>query len=141
MDSIVAENVSLIKSIPQQYLVNVQGVVLRAVQAGRDASTLSIELKKQFGVSQRRASLIARDQNNKATAMIHRARQMELELFEAIWLHSSAGKKPRPTHVANHGKTYDVRTGWFDPAVKKHIWPGTEINCRCVSKTIVAGLT
>ena len=40
-------------------------------------------------------------------AAMNRARQDELGIEKARWRHSGGGKHPRPTHVANDGKTYD----------------------------------
>lgn len=137
----VAENVSLIKSIASQYHTEVEGLVMRSVSAGRDLSFLSKELSHRFGVTARRAKLIAKDQNNKATAVFTRVRQQEAGIEEAVWLHSHGGNEPRPTHVANSGKKYKISEGWLDPAVGRHIWPGTEINCRCVSKPVVKGFS
>lgn len=141
MKATIGEQVGLIKSIPSQYFTQVEGMVMRSVAAGRDLAPLARDLRKQYGVTKRRAALIARDQSNKATATITRVRQLELGLNKAIWLHSAGGKEPRPTHVANSGKVYDVSKGWYDPAIKKYIWPGTEINCRCVSKPVVPGFS
>lgn len=135
----VQENVALIKSIPQRYFADVEGAVMRSVQAGRDVGGLADELQNSYGVSRRRAALISRDQNNKATAAMQRVRQLELGVEEAIWMHSSAGKTPRPTHLANNGKKYSVKEGWFDPAEGKHIQPGELINCRCTSRPIIPG--
>jgi uncharacterized protein with gpF-like domain len=73
---------------------------MRSVQSGRDLVQLTKDMQEQFGVTHRRAAFIARDQNNNATAAMTRARQDELRLNEAIWVHSGAGKHPRPTHVA-----------------------------------------
>ena len=70
-----------------------------------------------------------------------RARQDELGITEAIWVHSGAGKHPRPTHVAMNGKKYDVNKGMWDPAVKRWIFPGEEINCRCISRSIIPGFS
>lgn len=137
----VAENVSLIKSIPEEFSTQVEGLVMRSVTAGRDLSTLSKELEHRYGITKRRATFIARDQNNKATAMLTRARFTELGITEAIWLHSGGGKQPRPTHVRNSGKTFDVKKGWYDPTVKQYIWPGTLPNCRCVSRPVVRGFS
>lgn len=137
----VAENTSLIKSIPSQYLTQVQGIVMRSVTAGRDLSTMTQELQKQYGVTKRRAAFISRDQNNKATAAFTRARQQELGIEYAIWQHSAGGKEPRPSHVRQSGKRYKISEGWLDPAINKYIWPGTEPNCRCVSKVIIKGFT
>jgi uncharacterized protein with gpF-like domain len=140
--AVVAENVGLIKSIGQQYHSQVQGLVMRSVAAGHDLGTLTKELRARYGVSYRRAALIARDQNRKATSVFVRVRQKELGLT-AIWLHSHGGKEPRPTHFKNSGKTYDPAKGWFDPdpKVKRFIWPGELINCRCVSTSVVKGFS
>lgn len=141
MKATISEQVGLVKSIPQQYLVGVQGAVMRSVVAGRDLGALSKELQKQYGVTQRRAAFISRDQSNKATAAMMRARHLEIGVTEAIWLHSAGGKEPRPTHVANSGKRYSIEKGWLDPAINKRIWPGTEINCRCVMRPIIKGFS
>jgi uncharacterized protein with gpF-like domain len=141
MNATIAEQVGLIRSIPQEFHNQIQGLVMRSATVGRDLSTLSTELKQRYAITRRRAELIARDQNNKMTASFTRVRQVELGITQAIWLHSGGGKKPRPTHVRNSGKRYDVQKGWWDPAIKRYIWPGTEINCRCVSKPVVRGFS
>lgn len=139
----VEQNVSLIKSIPAQFHTQVEGLVMRSVTAGRDLSYLTDELQARFGITRRRAAFIARDQNEKATAAFTRARQIEIGIEEAIWLHSHGGKEPRPTHLTNDGKRYNVAIGWKDPdpKVNKYIFPGELINCRCVSKPIVKGFS
>lgn len=137
MAASVAENVQLIKSIPEQYLLQVQGSVMRSVQTGRDLGQLTEELQKHHGVTRRRAAFIARDQNNKATAAMTRARQAEMGITTAVWQHSAGGKHPRPSHVANSGKRYDISTGWYDPDAKVYTWPGVLPNCRCVSRTVI----
>lgn len=141
----VAENVSLIKSIPKQYHLAIEGKVMRAVQQGRKLKDLTDDLQKTYGVTRRRAILIAKDQNNKAHASMQRARQLEIGIKEAIWLHSAGGREPRPSHVANSGKRYDLTKGWYDPDANgkgKGAWilPGQLINCRCVSRSIIPAL-
>ena len=137
------QNVELIKSIPQQYLKNVQGDVMRSIQAGRDMGPLAKQLQAQYGVTKRRAAFIARSQNNLATGAMDRARKLELGLTKSKWRHSRAGKEPRPTHLANDGKLYDTAKGWYDPdpKVRRHIFPGELINCRCQSITVVPGFS
>lgn len=137
----IAENVALIRSIPAEYFKAIEGQVMRSVSTGRDLATLTKQLEESYGVTRRRAAFIARDQNNKATATIQRSRQIEAGIAEAIWVHSHGGKKPRPTHLANDGERYDVREGWFDPDEGRKIFPGELINCRCVSRPIVMGLS
>ena len=141
LNATIEQNVSLIKSIPEQYLKNVEGEVMRSIQRGRDLGGLTKSLEKNYGVTHRRAAFIARSQNNLATGAMNRARQVELGVTKAKWRHSGAGKHPRPTHVANNGKLYDVKKGWWDPAVKRYILPGSEPNCRCVSISVIPGFS
>lgn len=143
LQATVAENVSLIKSIPAQYLTQVEGAVMRSVTAGRDLASLTEELESQHGITRRRAAFIARSQNNMATAAITRARQVDLGITEAIWMHSGGGKHPRPSHLkaGREHTRYPVAEGWYDPAVKKRIWPGELPNCRCVARAVVKGVS
>lgn len=135
----LAENVGLIRSIASEHLSEVQGLVMRSVAAGRNLSTLTDELQHRYAITRRRAKLIALDQNNKATSSIVRTRQIELGLTEAEWMHSGGGKHPRPLHVkAGREKLrYDLRKGAYIGG--KWIFPGEEINCRCVGRTIIPG--
>lgn len=139
----VAENVSLIKSIGSQHHSEIEGLVMRSAAAGRDLSYLSSELQRRYGITARRAKLISKDQNNKATAVFTRVRQQEVGIEEAVWLHSHGGNEPRPTHLANSGKRYKIAEGWFDPdpKVRRHIWPGELISCGCTSKPVVKGFS
>ena len=131
------ENVSLIRSIAAQHLAQVEGIVMRSVSQGRNLKALTDELQQRYQITRRRATLIAHDQTNKATATIQRTRQRELGVTEAIWKHSSGGTHPRASHVAYDGKRYDINEGALIDG--KRIWPGTEIWCRCYSKAILPG--
>jgi len=132
-----AEQVNLIKSIPAQYLKDVQTSVWSSVMRGGDQYTLAQSIERNYKVGRRRAALIARDQNAKAKAVMENVRRRELGITEAIWLHSHAGITPRPTHVAMHGKVYKTADGMYDSDEGKNVWPGELINCRCVSKPVV----
>lgn len=131
----LAENVGLIRSIPEQYLQQVEGAVMRSYTTGRDLESLTKELQALYPKASNRAVLIARDQSNKANAVVNRTRQMELGIVEAVWLHSSGGKEPRPDHVAASGKTYKIAEGCKISG--EYIQPGEEINCRCVSRAVL----
>ena len=135
--AVIAEQVNLIKSIPQKFLTDVQTSVWDTVMRGGDMSALSASIKRNYGVTWRRAAFIARDQTNKARAIMEEARRSELGIEEAVWHHSHAGREPRPTHVDMDGKRYKIAEGMWDPAVDKYVWPGTEPNCRCSSRAII----
>lgn len=138
-DAVRAENVALIKSISSEYMTQVEGLVMRSVSAGRDLGTLAQGLHKRLGITKRRAAFIARDQNNKATAVMTRARQLSMGIDEGIWLHSAGGKVPRPPHVAFSGKRFKLAKGHDFGDGAGFTLPGCEPGCRCVWKPVIPG--
>jgi uncharacterized protein with gpF-like domain len=114
---------------------------MQSINTGRDLGTLTKHLEKTYGITKRRAALISRDQNNKASANMSRVRHLELGIERAKWRHSHAGVTPRPSHLANNGKTYDIARGWYDPAVKEFIQPGQLVGCRCVGIPLIPGFS
>lgn len=142
-ESVIGEQVGLIRSIASQHLTRVETMVMQSVQVGRDLGTLTDNLQKEFGVTRRRAAFIALDQNNKASAILTNERQRGLGLKQARWRHSHAGKVPRPSHVAagaanvGKGEIYDIDKGLYLDGV--WTWPGREIGCRCSQRGIIPG--
>jgi Uncharacterized protein, homolog of phage Mu protein gp30 len=138
-DAVVDENIGLIKSIGEQHLANVRVALNQSVQNGRDLGYLTDQLEKRTGITKRRAAFIARDQNNKATAVMVRTRAIEAGITKGLWLHSAGGKEPRPEHVAFSGQQFDLRKGHDFDNGEGIVWPGTAINCRCVMRPVVPG--
>lgn len=138
LQATISENVGLIRSIPEKYFTEVEGMVMRSVARGRDLGTLTDDLQKRYGITRRRAALIARDQNNKATSVMQAARQKSLGITQGIWRHSHAGKEPRPSHVKADGKVFDIDKGLYLEG--KWVMPGEEINCRCTWSPVIPGL-
>ncbi len=139
LQATISENVGLIRSIPEKYFTEVEGLVMRSVARGRDLSYLTDELEKRYGITRRRAAVIARDQNNKATSVMQAARQQSLGITEGIWRHSHAGKEPRPSHVKADGQRFDLSKGLYLDG--KWVMPGEEINCRCTWSPVIPGLS
>ena len=139
LNATVNQNVSLIKSIPARYLSDVEQLVMRSVQTGRDLGQLSRDLQKRHGVTKKRAALISKDQNSKATSAFNRVRRLELGLTESVWRHSYAGKTFRPTHVKMDGKRFDTAKGMWDSTENRWVQPGELINCKCFANPIVPG--
>lgn len=135
VQSIVSENVNLIKSIPSEFFTDIKSIVNVGVQNGRDQQFIYESIKQKYDVTNRRASLIARDQTNKATSSLTRARQKSVGIQEGIWQHSHAGKKPRLSHVKVDGKKFDLEKGMFIDG--EWIFPGEEINCRCTWRPVI----
>lgn len=143
LNATVNANVALIKSIPEQYFGQIEGIVMRSVQTGRDLEMLTKELESRYGVTRQRAALIARTQNNLTTASMNRVRLLEVGLDEAVWVHSGGGREPRHTHVkaGREHVRFKISEGWFDPAVGEFIQPGQLINCKCVGRPVVKGFS
>ena len=142
--AIVKENVNLIKSIARESLTQVEGIVLRNIEAGHDLARMTEELHKQFGVTERRARMIARDQTNKATNNLSRQRLLSYGINKGIWMHTASGKTYRETHVNDmDGQEYDIREGCFDPdeKVNRNIQPAELVNCYCVCRPIIPQLS
>lgn len=137
MNATIAENVSLIKSIPRQYASQVEGAVMRGFTRGRDLAYITDELQKRYGITKRRAAFIAQDQSDKLTATVTQARRVELGLFEAEWIHSGGGKEPRHDHVkaGKEKRRFDVRKGCLISG--EYILPGEKPRCRCSSRTVL----
>lgn len=140
----IGENVGLISNIAEQHLSDIEGIVMRSITQGRDLGWLTDQLTKRYDMTKKRASFIARDQANKATATINRVRQQELGITQARWKHSGAGKHPRLSHLAagrengGKGEIYDVAKGCLIDG--EYIWPGQLPNCRCTSQSVIPGL-
>lgn len=133
----IAENISLIKSIPSDYMKQINGAVTRAIVSGGDLKLLAKELKKYDGMTERRAKNIATDQVRKTYNAINKQRMQAVGIKQFMWLHSGGGQNPREDHIEMDGNIYS-----FDdlPVIDKKTGergvPGQAINCRCTMKPI-----
>ena len=138
--AVIGENVGLIKSIPAEHLADVEGLVMRSVQHGRSMKELTAQLEERYGVTKRRAALIARDQNNKATAVMNKVRKLGLGIEKSKWVHTSASKHPRESHEKMNGEVFETAQGCMDEEYGDYVQPGELINCGCVAPGIIPGL-
>ena len=136
-NSIVEQNVNLIKSIASEHLTKVQGVVLRGIETGHDLSRMTEDLEEGFGVSERRAAMIARDQTAKASNNLSRQRLMDYGVKKGKWMHTSSGKTYRDSHVQMDGEIYDLEQGCYDDDYGDYVQPGELRNCHCVCVPVI----
>lgn len=129
--------VSLIKSIPEESLNRVAGILQRGLQNGQDLPAIKDEMEKGFGITARRAKLIALDQTNKATFAINRQRMLSVGVTEGIWIHVAGQYTSRPTHVAMHHKRFNLSEGLYDSDVGQNVMPAQLPFCRCKWRAIV----
>ena len=125
-----SQNSQLIKSLPEQELERVAGDIERGLQQGSRFTDIAKEIQKSYGITHRRAKLIARDQTTKLNASLTKLRQQEVGIEEYIW-QTSDDERVRPTHKANDGKIFR----WDSPP-KTTGHPGHDVNCRCVARPV-----
>jgi SPP1 gp7 family putative phage head morphogenesis protein len=129
-----SQNAQLIRSLPAQELDQVAQIIERGLQEGSRFHSMTRDIQERFGITRRRAKLIARDQTSKLNASLTKLRQQELGVEEYIW-QTAGDERVRPTHRAHDGKKFR----WDDPP-KDTGNPGTDINCRCVAVPVLEGL-
>lgn len=140
--ALVAENVSLIKSIPQQYFKDVTGSVMRSITTGRGLADLLPEIKKYQGQTERRAKNLALDQTRKAYNSINKQRMQSIGVKQFEWVHSGGGQKPRASHLKISGHIFDFENLEAQQAAlgvpkEDQGIPGYPINCRCTMLPVI----
>lgn len=135
--SVYAEAAALIKTIPQKYLERVSVTVNEAMRRGRDLDYLTRELQRAYGISERRANIIAHDQTAKATESLAITRAQAFGLTRAVWMHRSGAKVPREKHVEASGREFDLREGCLIDG--EYIFPAQKINCHCTFRLLFPG--
>lgn len=133
LEAAVKENVSLIKSIPREYLGQVEKVVHRSVTTGRGVNEIYEHVKSYSGVTDRRAKLIATDQTHKISEGLTEKRMQNAGMDKYIWSHTAGSLKPRPYHLdVLNGQTYSFSDPpVIDPKTGERGVPGQLVNCRC----------
>lgn len=124
----VSENVSLIKSLGNQPLDDVEKLVTRGFANGDRHETLAKAILRRYDVAESSARLIARDQLSKLNAKVTRERHREIGIKRWIW-RTAGDEAVRPEHAALDGNEYE----YADPPA---LLPGQDVNCRCYEEPV-----
>ncbi|MCL2887619.1 MAG: phage minor head protein [Betaproteobacteria bacterium] len=140
------EAAGLIKSIPQQYLGDVQGAVMRSITGGGGMKELVPFFTDKYGKTIRKARVLAMDQTRKAYSNITAARMQDMGVRKFMWVHMGGSVHPRELHIqlgemSKKGKIFNLD----DPPYIGEMYgeavygkPGDLPNCRCVMKPAVS---
>jgi hypothetical protein len=104
--AIVAENVSLIKTIPKVYFKNITGSVMRSITTGNGLADLVPEINEYAKTTQRKAEFMALDQTRKAYNSINKQRMIYVGIKKFEWMHTSGSIKPREWHIKMDGHIF-----------------------------------
>lgn len=138
LDAATYQNATLITSIPSQYLEQVSNIVMANMRAGMRPSYIEAALKQQFGVTSRRAKLIARDQTAKVQGELNKRKQTGAGFSYFRWV-DSHDQRVRHRHREIADKVTDYGKGvyrWDDLPLSdkgEPIQPGSDYQCRCVA--------
>ena len=141
LDAQVSKNVSLIKSIPQEYFKSIETVVMNGVANGLRFEEIAKQIGGIKGISsvngklQNRIKLIARNETSNINSSINKRRQELLEIKEFKWVTANDGDRVRPSHAKINGNIYN----WDDLPIVDGVktFPGQPINCRCIAIPVI----
>lgn len=134
LSTFVQQNVSLIKSIPEEMLNRVEGGLLTGIRQNWRADELAEHLRQQVDVSDAKARFIARDQISKLMGELNNIRQTQLGIREYTW-RTMQDERVRANHRDKEGNRY----AWDDaPADTGH--PGEDFACRCYAEPALEAL-
>ena len=143
MKALLFENVSLIRSIPNEYFKQITGSVARSIENGEGIRQLVKDLYSYGSKTNRRAELIAQDQTRKAYNSINLRNFQENGIRKFKWLHSGGSRDPREYHRMDYPA--GLNGGIFDiddpPVIDKRTgekgFPGQLPYCRCVMQAVL----
>jgi len=142
--SFVEDNVSLITSIQSDYLKKVEQMVRFSAESGVSTDKLKKNIIESFGVPEKRAKLIARDQISKFNGKLTELRQTEAGVKEYDWSPSN-DERVRERHRLSFLSQYAIdgkaRFRWSDPPPVgnngERLHPGQDYQCRCASLPVL----
>lgn len=131
----VNKNVSLINSIPEEYLKQIETIVNNGVASGQRYSQIAKQINSKVNPSANktlanRIKTIARNEVSTINSQINLRRSEQLGIKKGIW-RTAEDERVRKCHNARNGKEFDLSKGLFSVCDNKTIWPGEEISCRC----------
>jgi len=137
LDGWAAENIDLIETVPDRYFDRLRLDVLDAFEGGTHPNTLADEFTDRYGMSDRDAERIARDQVLSLQADMLQARLVDLGVEEYIWRTVGDGRV-RDNHAALDGTRcrFDQPPDGGGTDEGEDGNPGDGILCRCYPEPI-----
>lgn len=134
INSLVNIQVDLIKSIPIDAAIRVNGLAIQIVESGERSKSIIADIMRSGEVAMSRAKLIARTEVARTAATLTQSRAQSIGSSGYIWRTSRDGDV-RPSHMAMQGKF----VAWNDPPTLDNLTghAGCLPNCRCWAEVII----
>jgi SPP1 gp7 family putative phage head morphogenesis protein len=123
IDEFTAENVALIRTIPDRYFNEIETLVKREAADGARWETLVDGIEERYDVSRSRSKIIARDQVGKFYGDLNRVRQTDVGITRFVW-RTMRDNRVRPEHEDLDGHSFE----WSSAPEGG---PGEPVLCRC----------
>lgn len=131
----IAKNVQLIKSLPSEYLKDIETIVRNGVINGTRYSEIAKQITASSGSANAklagRIKTVARNEIQTFNSQLSLRRTTSLGIKKGIF-RTSQDENVRKCHAELNNKEFDLKKGAWSPTCGKYIQPGiTDINCRC----------
>lgn len=153
MNVAINENVSLIRSLPDEYYKRIRTIVYDGVAGKESPTSIAEQIQEGTGVSRRRAQTIAKDQTGKITSQVVQRRQEQAGIKYFKWVTAGDNRvtgKPGGRYPDAAIKCYDISRkdvgygrGVFPISEgatwrgEKNLYPGrAHVNCRCTQSVV-----
>lgn len=133
MADFVAQNVALIKTVPQRFFAEVEQKVQHGIAYGRRPEEIAADIRERYNVSEYNARRIARDQANKFFGQLNKVRQKDIGISKFVWK-TAGDERVREEHEELDDKEFP----WDNPPSEG--LPGEPVQCRCVGEPDFTGI-
>lgn len=147
--ALLVDNVQLIKTIPETFFSQLQGIISKHISRGLDRAALADELYANFDPPSEKGwensrwykhcRFIARDQTSKAVQALSESTDKDLGLTEGIWVHVPGRLSSRLSHIKmGQDKTpFKIDEGKYDPEVGRKVKCAELFNCQCTYRPVI----
>jgi uncharacterized protein with gpF-like domain len=151
MELYIQQNVALIKSVGTEFQDKIQKAVWNSLTSPegseQGAYGLSKYLYETTNTTKARADFIAMDQTKKLYSALNNDRMEQNGVTKFEWMHSSAGKTPRHTHLELDRQIFSTKGApnelYYVDGTRVKLpknddgKPGHPINCRCRAVPVI----
>lgn len=140
----IAKNTTLIKSIPEEFVKNIESIIYSGVTTGSTYKSIEEQIKgtegirSVFGKLDDRIKLIARNEVSSINGQINKTRMQNIGVTKFEWV-TAGDERVRDSHAQLDGQVFD----WNNPPTNERgekIIPGSDFNCRCQSIAVIEPL-